>query len=257
MKIIRFAHIFNILAMVAVLAVAGVAAQSRTLAGGTWHLTELLGQRVTGSKAILGFDHDLTRFTGSTGCNRMSGGVSVDGRRIAFSRIATTRMFCPGDEEGRVLAALGNATHYKLDNRTMVLKKKGRRVAVFTRMPDGARNSAKLGDRKWMLEQIGNRQTFVALPTAFINFDTEKASVGGDTSCNVFGGKYSVKGDKIKFTDLISTMRACVEDNRMTVEREFLDGLRDADRFVSDGDRLQLYKGRKLLLTFRGTDKSG
>jgi heat shock protein HslJ len=50
-------------------------------------------------------------------------------------------------------------------------------------------------------------------------------------------------------------MRACVEDNKMSVEREMLDGLRAARKYEIRDDRLYLYRGSELLLTFRGEDK--
>jgi heat shock protein HslJ len=50
-------------------------------------------------------------------------------------------------------------------------------------------------------------------------------------------------------------MRACEEDDRMSVEREFLGGLRSATRFDLEDGRLMLYRGNELLLAFRGEKK--
>ena len=106
-----------------------------------------------------------------------------------------------------------------------------------------------------MLESIRDRKTFAPIKGAFINFDAAKGSAGGNSGCNVFGGEYTVNGEKIAITDVVSTMRACIEDDKMAVERDLFDGLRTANRFeISDG-RLRLYRGRTLLLTFRGERK--
>ncbi|WP_162617995.1 META domain-containing protein [Salinicola halophilus] len=37
------------------------------------------------------------RVTGSTGCNRLVGSYTLDGRELHFSPIASTRMACPGE----------------------------------------------------------------------------------------------------------------------------------------------------------------
>lgn len=45
-------------------------------------------------------------------------------------------------------------------------------------------------------------------------------------------------------------MRACIEDEEMNVEREFLGGLQKTNRFEINGGKLILYDGDNLLLTF-------
>ena len=115
--------------------------------------------------------------------------------------------------------------------------------------------TAKLDSRKWMLESIAGEPISSVGKDAFIVFDPVKRSAGGNTSCNVFGGSYTTKGDKLKITETISTMRACIEDERMNIERGFLDGVRDVDRFQIKGDKLFLYRGKTELLAFTGVDK--
>lgn len=92
---------------------------------------------------------------------------------------------------------------------------------------------------------------------AFIVFDIDIGSAGGNTSCNVFGGNYEANGGKFRHFQAISTMRACIEDNRMSVERGMFDGLRKADRYAIFENRLALYNGGQELLTFIGTEKNG
>jgi heat shock protein HslJ len=125
----------------------------------------------------------------------------------------------------------------------------------FTHLREGQQTSSRLDDRKWVLEQIKGRQTYVPLPYAFVNFDAKKNGVGGNSSCNVFGGDYRATGKSITITNLISTMRACIEENKMSVERDMLDGLRMARKFEIKDGRLFLYRGNELLLTFRGEAK--
>ena len=117
------------------------------------------------------------------------------------------------------------------------------------------REKIRLEDKKWLLEALNGKQVPVAGASAFIVFDAKKGSAGGNTSCNVFGGSYKAGGESIVITDIILTMRACEEDERMTIEREFLDGLQKATRYEIKRGTLYLFRGRSLLLTLRGTDK--
>ena len=54
--------------------------------------------------------------TGSGGCNRLFGGYRLEGGRIRFSGIATTRMSCPAgmEIEGDFLRALAEAETWKI-----------------------------------------------------------------------------------------------------------------------------------------------
>ena len=51
---------------------------------------------------------------------------------------------------------------------------------------------------------------------ASITFNDD-GTVSGSSGCNGFGGGYSVEGDQVKFTELISTLMAC-EEPLMTQE---------------------------------------
>ena len=60
-----------------------------------WNLVQVNGMNVGSSlTAYFEIDRSQTRFTGHTGCNRMFGSVDVQGRRLDFSNIGTTRMAC-------------------------------------------------------------------------------------------------------------------------------------------------------------------
>lgn len=58
------------------------------------------------------------RVSGSGGCNRIVGQARIEGSTIAFSQMASTRMACPPavmDQEARFLAALGQASRWRID----------------------------------------------------------------------------------------------------------------------------------------------
>lgn len=231
--------------------------QAKKLAGSQWKLTEADGTPVTRSSASIEFDGSAAKFTGNTGCNVMSGAVAVRGRHIDFSRVITTKRMCKLMEgnvgEGVYLEALRNArTFTRVAETLRFFDRRGRKTLEFTS------NAASDGieGKRWVLEQIKGRQTFVPLPYAFVNFDKRKASAGGNSSCNSFGGDLKLSGSaNISIKNIIHTMMACEEGGKMAVEREFLDGLEQGNRYEIRDGRLHLYRGRQLLLSFRGEDK--
>lgn len=93
-----------------------------------WLLTELNGRPVTatGSEAdahLLFFSGQVSRVSGSTGCNRLNGTFELmSTHKIKFSPLATTRKLCPGaNVESEFVAALGRVDTYSLvDNRLLL-----------------------------------------------------------------------------------------------------------------------------------------
>lgn len=64
----------------------------------------------------------------------------------------------------------------------------------------------------------------------------EDGSVGGNSSCNSFGGDYSVRGNKISFGELFWTLMACPEGGVMEQEQAFMQALGSIEQFeIQDG----------------------
>lgn len=251
-----------------IFAVSAATAQRQSLANAEWKLTEAYGQRALQTNAFLDFGDNLSRFTGNGGCNRIFGPVTISADRMRFGQIGSTRMMCklaPGSvPETTVLRGLNATRRYSIARGELTLMNgRGGVLLRFERADRGEGNgnggngqANRLDDQSWALEQIGNRRTYAPIRGVFINFDSSKRSVGGNTGCNVFGGSYTASRNTISMTDLISTMRACIEDGRMQTERELLDGLRRADTFeITNDNRLKLYDNGRILLTFRGQRK--
>lgn len=244
----------------------GIFARSADIEGFQWTLTYANGRQVTSGNAYLEIERNGRRFSGNTGCNQMFGTVKLKGQNVDFSGIGMTKKMCKlvagSVSETGFVNALDKAVRYVQSGNTLhMFDRQGRTVLRFKRIarqPPVVDLPARTGleDRKWVLESIANRRTLVAIKGAFVNFDAAKGSSGGNSGCNVFGGEYTVLGSRIEIKEIVSTMRACIEDDRMTIEREFLDGLRTANRFEIKDGRLLLYRGRNMLLTLRGEAKS-
>lgn len=247
-----------------IMAFASVAAfaQRDNLSTAQWTLTQAYGKRAINTAAFFEINIGRTRFMGNTGCNQMFGAVAVNGKRIDFSNIGMTKRMCkmmPGSiPEATFTRALDEAVRYSQNGNTLNLyNRRGRVILKFkilVKQPP-VEASTRLKDKKWMLESIGNRRTFAAIKDAFVVFDPSKGSAGGNSGCNVFGGSYISTNETLTVTEIIATMRACTEDGRMDLEREFLNGLKDASRYEIRDGRLFLYRNQKLLLTLRGENK--
>lgn len=241
------------------------AANSAGLTGVQWTLTHVNGREVTNSRAYLEISESEKSFSGSAGCNRMFGDVRINGKRISFARIGTTKMACSATPsvpfEQALLRSLRYAAKYSLTTNQLIIKDRfGSTLLKYKRLvkqPPVVDPIAQpgLGQKKWVLESIKGTEFVKLKDEVFINFDPAKKGVGGNSGCNVFGGDYTVDGKKIKIKDIISTMRACEADGKMSIERKLFDGLRAADRFEIRGEKLHMYRGKDLLLTFHGIAK--
>jgi heat shock protein HslJ len=256
--------IINLILVIVVLTASGYAQSALT--GNEWSVTYLKGANIGTVEAFIHVDVAGKSFTGNTGCNIMRGSVNIGRGRIRFRAVTTTKRACTRQTapvEGAMLAALNSATSYKLaderlrlySGRTLVAGFGPRSVNIDEDGPLNVSDGLKLEDKKWVLESISGAAIPKVEQEAFLIFDPEKGSAGGDTSCNAYGGSYKTDGNKIAITEIISTMRACVEDQRMNIERGFLDGLRAANRYEIKADKLLLYRHDKLLLTFEGRKK--
>ncbi|MEJ7849396.1 MAG: META domain-containing protein [Pyrinomonadaceae bacterium] len=252
-------------AIIVVLASITAFAQRDNISTAKWTLTYAYGKQAVNSTAFFEINIGRSRFMGNSGCNQMFGAVVINGNRINFSNIGMTKRMCKmmprSIPESTVTQALDEAVRYRQNRNLLKLyNRRGRIILEFKILGkqdpiDEDESAVRLEDKKWILESIGNRKTLVAIKDAFIVFDPSKGSAGGNSGCNVFGGSYTSANKMLAVTEIISTMRACIEDGRMMVEREFLDGLRRANRYEIKSGRLFLYQNQMLLLTLRGKNK--
>ena len=101
-----------------------------------------------------------------------------------------------------------------------------------------------LFDTKWSLKKIYSEGKEEAVNTkAFIRFDKEKGSAGGNGSCNSFGSNATVIGEGVSFKNIFSTKMYC--EPVQQIENKFLAALQKIDRFEIKGSSLFLYAGKE------------
>lgn len=74
------------------------------------------------------------RFLGNTGCNNMNGSMNVEGEKISFSDIVTTKMFCADVDETSFLTALKKANSYKIEKMKLYLFDDDKELLVFKKI---------------------------------------------------------------------------------------------------------------------------
>lgn len=199
-----------------------------------WYLSELDGKPYTfvGSNNELSWllftEENPVKVSGFTGCNRLMGSVQInDENSMKFLPVASTKMYCAGNEEAAILKALSSVTNYHIADTQLVLKNGNTIVARF----NGVSPAMERLSGKWELNYItGPKIAFDALypekkPTITFNFSAKE--IMGNTSCNGFSSKYSINGNQIYFAEGIRTMMFCAGGG----EETFLNMLKKVNRY--------------------------
>src|SRR5690348_14047652 len=103
-----------------------------------------------------------------------------------------------------------------------------------------------LAGTEWRLVSLGpagGEAGLVAGTTVTLKFG-EDGRATGSTGCNNYNGTYQVRGDTISFSRLISTRRACLDQNANQQEQRFLSALESATRFRLASSRLTIFSDR-------------
>lgn len=100
------------------------------------------------------------------------------------------------------------------------------------------------GSRWRLVELMGQPFTPGEEPSAIptLVFSATGTEVSGRASCNSFGGPVTwTKPNRLKFGNLVSTLRACPDLDK---EKQYFEVLEKADSYHLEGDTLQLFKAR-------------
>jgi heat shock protein HslJ len=103
-----------------------------------------------------------------------------------------------------------------------------------------------LAGTDWRLLSLGpagGEANLVAGTTVTLKF-AEDGRASGSTGCNNYNGTYQVRGDSISFGRLVSTKRACLDQNANQQEQRFLAALEAANRFRLASNRLTILSDR-------------
>lgn len=178
------------------------------------------------------------------GCNRIGGEARVEGDRITVSRTVSTMMACgKGVDrfEKAAVAALDGELTAKLTGEKLTLTTEGGdTIALSEEKP------AELVGTRWAVKTLLSGETATSVPADLpkervphLTFG-EDGTVHGNSGCNSFHGKATVKGSAITFGPPAGTRKMCPEAE-MATERAVLAAL--------DGPATYTIKGSTLTIT--------
>lgn len=167
------------------------------------------------------FRFEAGRFSGSTGCNRVQGGYTVEGADFRFGEgLAATRMACPEPlmkQETAIFKALQGVTGYRYaPDRLELTDDRDETVLSFTRI--GAATSAADGTtealegRDWVVEALADAEGTLAAPirgaTIDLSFDP-RGRISGSDGCNRYLSGFTRTKTSLSFGPIATTRMAC------------------------------------------------
>lgn len=117
----------------------------------------------------------------------------------------------------------------------------------------GTATPATVENTSWQLASFAALGTEIPVITdSLITLEfSANGEAAGSSGCNSYGGAYQVQEDTILFSEVASTLMACVDEDVMQQEFDYLAALQAADRFVIAGDALTIwYDDESSMLNF-------
>lgn len=117
--------------------------------------------------------------------------------------------------------------------------------------PSTERNLAKLQNKNWVMTEI-NKMNYKADPTlsAVPTLSFGHSQLSGSDGCNQFMGGYAIKGNQIKFSNLVTTEKACL--NPTDLPQKFSQALNQVVSYDATDSELKLLdNNRRVVLKFK------
>lgn len=92
-----------------------------------------------------------------------------------------------------------------------------------------------IGTTEWHLTQLNG----TAIITPVVTLQLTDTTIGGQGFCNSYHGPLTIDGNTIKFDNIASTRRMCVEDGVMQQEQAYFAALTLSTHVVRNGSQLQ------------------
>lgn len=234
-------------------------AAGNPLASTEWQLVSLHGEPLLeGTHISLEFEED--RLGGFAGCNHYGGGPDSGGYDVTpeggfeIPMLAITEMACLEPEgvmeqEQAYVQALTGATVYRLEDDTLSLQNAGgETVLVFRRVPTHAMDPADLIGTAWRLVSLDGQppQQGDRLTLAF----HDEGRAGGYAGCRAFVAGYQAEGDEMDVFSTAMMDALCPEVDGGQQAAEYTTVLGWANRFLLEGERLELRTSRGEVLTY-------
>jgi len=199
---------------------------------------------LTGSEISLNFGAD-GQVSGSSGCNRYSGGYEATGTALKVGPLASTQMACDKpagvmEQEQQYLAALQNAATFEIAGDTLTIRDASGAMQVVAK----ASTPAGLSGTSWQVTMYNNGKEavvgLIAESKVTLSFGAD-GQVSGKSGCNTYSGGYETSGDQLKIGPLASTRMFCEKPaGVMDQEQQYLTALQNAATYEIAGSTLTI-----------------
>jgi heat shock protein HslJ len=188
---------------------------------------------------------------GGQACNHYGGSYQLtDAGEISFSAMSMTEMACAEpmmSAEAAYHAALAAVNSASRSGEELTLSGEGAELSfeLLPEVPDAA-----LQDTRWVLESLVHGDAVSSVqgePGLELNAD---GTLSGSTGCREFSGEYTLAGDQVVATTLVTNDNACTADLQQQ-DAFVLEVLADGFTVAIAGDRLTLAKPNGSGLDYR------
>lgn len=238
---------------------AGATGSTLTIAGRTFLSTGVTqgGEPrplVDGTRIRLTFGADGS-YGAQAGCNMMGGTYRVDGATLRFEGGWMTEMACDHDRDDQEVwfsKFLGSGPLVALSGNELKLTSGDTVITLLDR--EIAEPDLPLVGPGWTVTTIIDNEVAANLGdvVATLVFDAA-GKVTFNAGCNTGGGTYKVEGDRISFSDLLTTDMAC-DGPQAQMEAAFMRTLQGNPTWAIEASNLRLMVGNQGLELIGATD---
>lgn len=186
------------------------------------------------------------RVNGYSGCNTFMGTYKLEGTKISFSQMASTRMACPDSDinESEILSVFETADNFTIADGKLSLNKARRApLAVFAK----EEANAPIVEKYWKLKTLEGKEVKMSenqTRDIYFMLKNDDNRVVGFAGCNNITGSYTLEeGNRIRFGKMATTLMICPDVD--VNEYEFLQIFELADNYTITDDVLSLNVGRR------------
>ena len=220
-------------------------APTPTIEGPTWKLVDLPGHdsgALGAARRPVTVLFEAGRISGFSGCNRFTGGYTVDRDKLLIGMLAGTMMACPEPEmalERAVHGALTGSLRYAISDGRLTLTPESGAPLVFQIAPE-----PQLDGITWEVTGFNNGRQAVVSPLVGtrLTLSFREGMAHGHSGCNTFRAKFKRDGDRLVIGPAAATRMACAGDGVMQQEREFLVALETATRWTVQNGMLDVHR---------------
>jgi len=208
-----------------------------------WRLTQLAGSGVpfidVPADVAASMRIDGVKAGGQGGCNQWFADAVVDGAKVTFGDIGSTKMAC-GDPamsiESAWLGYLPQVSAWSITDGRLELSDTNGAVLLAFEQP----STSPIEGIKWLLEHLRDRGALAPVPTGVVaTLDLTAGMASGEAGCSQLFGTYTLSGTALAFADLMRGDKACPEP-RMSVQEAYLAALGSVSSWRRAGSTLEL-----------------